>query len=99
MKWIPLRSYNVPLIDRQADRAIEDFNKLRESIFQGDILAVEKMSELQSSVTLILSQIKKRISDLEQFYNRHCHDERVRYLHGCKMKLIRLVSMGPVTEY
>lgn len=44
MKWLPLRNYNIPLIDRQIDCAIELYNETRESIMEGDILSVQKMS-------------------------------------------------------
>ena len=44
IKWLPLRNYNTPLIDRQIDRAIEFYNEIRESIMEGDILSVQKMS-------------------------------------------------------
>lgn len=50
MDWIPLRKYNVHLVDLQVDRVIALCSELHESILQGDILSIQRLSELELSV-------------------------------------------------
>lgn len=36
--------------------------------------------------------MKKRLDDIDKFYNSNCSDIRVRYLQGPRMKIFRLLS-------
>lgn len=46
MNWLPLRKNNIPLIDRQIEKAITIHQEIQQSIMEGDILSVQKMSDL-----------------------------------------------------
>lgn len=52
MNWIPLRKYHVHLVDKEVTKVIERHHNLRESILEGDVLSIEKMSQLELSVRM-----------------------------------------------
>lgn len=48
---------------------------------------------------MAIYKIKKRIKEIDDFYNLNFMDERVRYLQTGRMKLMRLISQEPVTKF
>lgn len=45
-----------------------------------------------------MPQIKKRIQEIDEFYNNNCLDDRVKFLQGPRMKLYRLISNSIISE-
>jgi len=53
IKWLPLRLNIIPLIDRQTHSVLSIFLALRKEIAEGDILAVQKLSDLKANVFIL----------------------------------------------
>lgn len=45
-------------MDRQADRAIEIYHQIREEILRGDILGVQRLTDLKIDVLLLRFRLK-----------------------------------------
>jgi hypothetical protein len=84
MNWLPLRKNNVPLIDRQVEKAVALHCELQKLTIEGDLLNLQKLSELELS-------IKRRVKEMDEFYNQNCLDVRVRFMQGARLKLSRLI--------